>query len=151
MARLATALGAEVLGYDVVRRPTALERFRWATLAEIVEQANIISLHCPTLDAAMLSRARPGLVLVNTARASLIDETAVLAGPEAGHLATYAADVFDSEPPRNLEFVRRPRVIATSHIGGFTAESAERATRTAVNNLLSALVPERPDRNTLVA
>jgi D-3-phosphoglycerate dehydrogenase len=158
VARLAVALGAEALGYDVVRRPLALERFRWATLNEIVEQADVISLHCPALadgspllDAAMLARARSGLVLVNTARASLIDEAAVLAGLEAGHLATYATDVFDAEPPRNLDFVRHPRVIATSHIGGFTAESVERAARTAVNNLLAALIPGHPDRDSLVA
>jgi len=154
VARLAVALGAEVLGYDVVRRPLALERFRWSTLDEILDQASVISLHCPALadgapllDAAMLRRARSGLVLVNTARASLIDEAAVLAGLERGHLATYATDVFDTEPPCNLEFVRHPRVIATSHIGGFTAESVDRAAWTAVNNLLTALNPAYPSRN----
>lgn len=148
VARLAVALGAEVLGHDMVHRPLALERFRWATLDEIVEQAGIISLHCPPLpggspllDAATLARARPGLVLVNTARASLIDEAAVLAALESGRLATYATDVFDAEPPRNLDLARHPRVIATSHIGGFTVESVERATMTAVSNLLTALIP----------
>jgi len=152
VARLAAALGAEVLGHDMVHRPLGLERFRWATLDEIVEQAGIISLHCPPLpggspllDAATLARARPGLVLVNTARASLIDEAAVLAALESGRLATYATDVFDAEPPHKLDLARHPRVIATSHIGGFTVESVERATMTAVSNLLVALIPGRFD------
>ena len=152
VARLAAALGAEVLGHDMVRRPLAVERFRWATLNEIVDQADVISLHCPPLpdgspllDAATLARARPGLALVNTARASLIDEAAVLAALESGRLATYATDVFDAEPPHNLDLARHPRVIATSHIGGFTVESVERATMAAVSNLLTALVPGRFD------
>jgi D-3-phosphoglycerate dehydrogenase len=149
-ARLAVALGADVLGCDVVRRSLALERFRWAALDEIFERADVVSLHCPALpggaplvDAARLARARLGLALVNTARASLVDEAAALAALESGRLSAYAVDVFDAEPPHNLDLVRHPRVIATSHIGGFTAESVERATMTAVDNLLAALASER--------
>jgi D-3-phosphoglycerate dehydrogenase len=146
VARLAVALGADVLGYDIMRRSLPLAGFRWSSLEAIVTQADIISLHCsaqangmPLLDATTMAPARTGLVLVNTARASLVDEAAVLAGLEEGRIAAYATDVFAEEPPRDLELVRHPRVIATSHIGGFTAESVQRATDVAVDNLLAAL------------
>ena len=146
VARLAGALGAEVLGFDIAFRPLALERFRRASLDEVLTGTEIVSLHCPALadgrpllDAAVLARVRPGLVLVNTARASLVDEAAVLAGLEAGRISAYATDVFAEEPPRSLDLVRHARVIATSHIGGFTVESIERATSVAVDNLLAAL------------
>ena len=59
--------------------------------------------------------------------------------------ATYATDVFDAEPPHNLDLARHPRVIATSHIGGFTVESVERATMAAISNLLVALIPGHAD------
>jgi len=146
VARLAVALGASVLGHDIVRRSLPLAHFRWAGLEAVLREADIISLHAPALaggvpllDAAALARARPGLVLVNTARASLVDEAAVLAGLEDGRIVAYATDVFAEEPPRSLDLVRHPRVIATSHIGGFTAESVQRATEVAVDNLLAAI------------
>jgi D-3-phosphoglycerate dehydrogenase len=150
-ARLATALGASVLGSDVVCPPLAIEGFRWATLDEVLAEADVLSLHCPALpggrpllDAAALARVRPGLVLVNTARASLVEEAAVLAALDSGRLAAYATDVFAREPPADLTLARHERVIATSHIGGFTAESVERATSLAVDNLLAALAPPGP-------
>jgi D-3-phosphoglycerate dehydrogenase len=150
VARLASGLGAAVLGFDVVARPLVEEPFRRASLEEVLTGADIITLHCPALpdgrpmlDAAALARVRPGLVLVNTARASLVDEAAVLAGLEAGRIATYATDVFAEEPPRSLDLARHARVIATSHIGGFTAESVERATSVAVDKLLGALAALR--------
>jgi D-3-phosphoglycerate dehydrogenase len=120
--------------------------FRWTSLEAVVTEADIISLHSPAqtegkplLDAAALARVRPGLVLVNTARASLVDEAAVLAGLETGRISAYATDVYAEEPPRSLDLARHARVIATSHIGGFTVESVERATNVAVDNLLAAL------------
>jgi D-3-phosphoglycerate dehydrogenase len=150
VARLAGALGAAVLGFDVVPRTLPLERFRQAGLDEVLTGADVITLHCPALpegrpllDAAALAHVRPGLVLVNTARASLVDEAAVLAGLEAGRIGAYATDVFAEEPPHNLTLARQARVIATSHIGGFTAESVERATNVAVDNLLAALAARR--------
>jgi D-3-phosphoglycerate dehydrogenase len=47
--------------------------------------------------------------------------------------------VFEPEPPVSLRLAGNARVIATSHIGGFTAESVDRATRIAADNLLTAL------------
>ena len=78
---------------------------------------------------------RQGAVLINTARAALVDEAAL----NSGRLDVYATDVFAQEPPRDLRLAGHDRVIAVTHIGGFTQESVERATVAAVMNLLEAL------------
>jgi D-3-phosphoglycerate dehydrogenase / 2-oxoglutarate reductase len=76
----------------------------------------------------------------------LIDEEAVIASLHAGHLGSYATDAFVDEPPRALSLAAHPKVIATSHIGGFTAQSVDRATEIAVANLMDALNSARPTR-----
>jgi D-3-phosphoglycerate dehydrogenase / 2-oxoglutarate reductase len=119
---------------------------RSMALNELFPIADVISLHCPSqpgkqpiIDADALAKMKQGVFLINTARADLIDETAVLEGLESGQVAGLAVDVYREEPPMNLQLVSHSRVIATPHIGGFTNESVDRATCEAVDNLLEAL------------
>jgi D-3-phosphoglycerate dehydrogenase len=147
VAKLTGALGAEVIGYDPMRPNFASPPgFRWAEIPELLAGADIVTLHCPPpahgrplIDAETLRHMRHGAVLVNTARAALVDEAAILEAIESGQLDSYAADVFAEEPPRSLALAGHPHVIATSHIGAFTEESVERATVMAIENLLAAL------------
>ena len=88
-----------------------------------------------------LASLAPGAIVINTARASLVDETAMLAALDAGQVGVYATDVFDAEPPAMSALILHPQVLTTSHIGGFTEESVTRATATAVENLLRVLGP----------
>ena len=69
---------------------------------------------------------------MNAARGSLIDQHAILAALEDGHVAGVAVDAFDPEPPINWRLVKHPTCIATPHIGGFTSESVSRAASVAV-------------------
>jgi D-3-phosphoglycerate dehydrogenase / 2-oxoglutarate reductase len=106
-----------------------------------------VSLHCPPradgkplLDQPAVQRLKVGCCLINTARAKLVDEAAVLQALESGMLRAYATDVFDPEPPPpSSPLLKHERVIATPHISGFTQESVSRATLVAVENLLQAL------------
>lgn len=148
VARLAAAMGAQVLGYDPARPDLGIApgQFRWSDHATIFQQADIITLHCPSsrdgrplINREALARVKPGLILVNTARASLVDDTAIMAALDEGRLATYCVDVFDPEPPVHPGLASRPDVIASSHIGGYTEESVNRATEVAVRNLLESL------------
>jgi D-3-phosphoglycerate dehydrogenase len=82
---------------------------------------------------------RPGSYLVNTARAALVDEAAVLAALDAGTLAGFATDVHEVEPPGLTPLLAHDKVVATPHAGALTLESVERATRGAVDNLLKVL------------
>ncbi|KXF75142.1 oxidoreductase [Paramesorhizobium deserti] len=148
VARMVVALGASVIAYDPLRPNLDLPstHFAYRDIDEIVASAEILSLHCPLpkdgsalLDRQRLSSLRDGLLLVNTARARLVDEDALIEALDLGRIGCYATDVFEPEPPVDLRLAAHPRVIATSHIGGFTAESVDRATRIAADNLLSAL------------
>ncbi|RBP09815.1 D-3-phosphoglycerate dehydrogenase/hypothetical protein [Roseiarcus fermentans] len=147
-ARLAALLGAEVLACDPARpvEEAASVEVDWVDLATVFSQAEIVTLHCPALpngrpmiDADAFETFRRGAVLINTARAALVDEAALLEALQSGRLDAYATDVFAREPPQDLTLAGHDRVIAVSHIGGFTQESVERATSAAVANLLDAL------------
>ena len=93
----------------------------------------------PLLDAGRIAALPDSAVLVNTARWSLVDPDAVLAALESGRLRAYAIDVFAAEPPEPTPLLRHPRVIATPHLGAFTAESARRAADAAVDHVLRYL------------
>jgi phosphoglycerate dehydrogenase-like enzyme len=148
VAELCLALGATVLGHDPFAPQDRVDhpKFRRTDLVEAVTAADAISLHVPMpengralLDAALLGALRPGTVLVNTARAGLVEEAALLDALKAGRLACYATDVFDPEPPPPSTLTSHPRVVLTSHIGAFTDAAVERSTIRAIDNLLEAL------------
>ena len=151
VARLVESLGARPIIYDVVPSFAGTASFvRAVDFETLIAEAEIITLHCPAsadgsplLGAAQFKAMRRGVVLVNTARASLVDEAALLEALDSGQVATYAVDVFPEEPPSDLRLASDPRVIATSHIGGFTEESVDRATTIAVANLLDSLGGQR--------
>lgn len=153
VARLAAAMGANVLGYDPAEPDLGISpgQFRWTDHTEIFRRSDILTLHCPSsrdgrplIDRDVLSRIKPGLILVNTARASLVDDTAVMEALDQRRLQTYCVDVFDPEPPAHPGLASRPDVIASSHIGGYTEESVNRATELAVSNLLESLGLNQP-------
>lgn len=145
VADLALGLGMWVVGYDPYPSNSfARPGFRFAPLHEALTVADAISFHCPPdktpiLDEAMIARLKRGVVVVNTARAELIDDAAMLAALEAGQVGGLATDVFRKEPPEPSPLLAHPRVIQTPHAGGFTEESVERATRVAVENILKVL------------
>jgi D-3-phosphoglycerate dehydrogenase len=143
VARLFTALGSAVTGADPVAAPAGVRR---VGLDELVATSDVLTLHAPApadgrpvLTGDLLATAPAGAVLVNTARASLVDDDAVLAALRSGRLSAYGVDAFPTEPPVLGPLLRHPRVLATPHIGGYTDASVRRATRCAVDNLLQAL------------
>ena len=153
VARFALAFDARVLAYDPFPNIgfTPDGDFGWASFDQVVAQAEMLSLHCPMpadgrplLDTTTIGRLCAGCHVVNTARAGLVDETAMLAALEREHVRVYATDVFAVEPPAPSLLLSHPRVIATPHIGGLTAESVRRATVGAVENLRAALRVAQP-------
>ena len=148
VARFALAFGARVRVADPYPDPGFIPDgdFGWAPLAQVLAEAEMLSLHCPMpangqalLDAAAIDRLPAGCHVVNTARAALVDEPAMLAALERDRVRVYATDVFAAEPPPPSALLSHPRVIATPHVGGLTAESVRRATVAAVENLRRAL------------
>ena len=148
VARAALGLGARVIGFDPLPNPMFQPDgpFRWSALDELLDEATVVSLHCPPLpdgtpllSVERLARMQRGVHIVNTARAGLVDEAALLAALNADQIGGYATDVFATEPPDISPLLSHERVIATPHIGGFTSESVSNATVAAVDNLVRAL------------
>jgi D-3-phosphoglycerate dehydrogenase / 2-oxoglutarate reductase len=148
VTRFALSLDMKVLGFDAFPdagfSPGA--GFRYTSLDGLLESSHVVTLHCPhvpgarpVIDHGTLVRMKQGAVLVNTARAGLVDDAAVLASLNDGRLAGYAVDAYDREPPAASPLLLHERVVATPHIGAFTAESVAAATRAAVDNLRAAL------------
>lgn len=146
LARMALGLGMIVRAYDPYPDAGFAPEgdFAFTDLPSLLSAADVLSLHCPAgdrplIDARSISLLKGGTFLVNTARAALIDEAAVLAGLESGKLMGYATDVYPQEPPAPSDLLRHDMVICTPHAGGLTQESVQRATQVAVDNLLSVL------------
>ncbi len=148
VARIAIALDMTVIAYDPypVESEEENNRPRHTGLDEVLRTSDVISLHCPSqpgkkalIDSSTLSQMKAGVYLINTARADLFNQKDVFAGLESGQIAGLAVDVFETEPPIDEMLVAHDKVIATSHIGGYTTESVDRATNEAVDNLLAAL------------
>jgi phosphoglycerate dehydrogenase-like enzyme len=148
VARMAAGLDMQPIGFDPIATAVPCNAFRYVSFEQLLGRSDIITLHCPApadgqavITRATLSRIKPGAYLVNTARASLLDVPAVLEALDSGKLAGLATDVFEAEPPGDDPLVRHTKVIATPHVGGFTAESVSRAVSAAVENLLKVLKP----------
>lgn len=138
VARYAQAFGMTVLGCDP-SPDSALRGVRWLPLHDLLAQSDAVTLHARLdastqgmIDAAALAAMKPGAVLVNTARGALIDDAALLAALQSGHLGGFAADVLTDEErlatdgtqqhPLVVYARTHDTVLLTPHIGGMTAD-----------------------------
>jgi phosphoglycerate dehydrogenase-like enzyme len=150
VAGFGTAFGMRVVAFEPSpdARASAGDGIEFGSLDDVLRSADILSLHCPPgdgpplLTAGRLALLPADALLVNTARAELVDDAAVLAALDSGQLGGYAADVFRTEPPGDDPLAKHPKTIATPHVGAFTRESIDRATSAAVDLLLEALAAQ---------
>ena len=155
VARLANAFGVAVSAYTPSGRDLP-GIHRAPTLAALLAASDVLSLHLPLLPAtrhligtAELDRLPRGAIVVNTSRGGLIDEAALLAALDAGHVAAAGLDVFAPEPPDAANPLRRhPRVIATPHVAGVTEGSVVNMGVMAAECIAAVLLgqPVPPDR-----
>ncbi len=155
VAEIARVLGMRVLAFDPfvsAARAEELGVILAPALAELLEVADVVSIHCPSIpetyhliDAATLALMRPGSYLVNVSRGPIIDEAALAAALRSGHLAGAGLDVFDPEPPAaDNPLFALPNTICTTHVGSYTNACLVRMQVMAAEQIVYALTGQRP-------
>ena len=148
VARRALAFEMKCVGYDPMISDDTMREFDVEPLPldELFPRSDILTLHVPLspetkgmIGAREISRLPRGAVLVNAARGGLVDEAAVLAALDEGHLSGAVFDVFAQEPPGSAALPLRENVVATPHIGAATVEAQERVGEEIVKLLLGKL------------
>lgn len=102
-------------------------------LIEVIGELDYISVHIPkqkngaaVIDEDLISRMKPGVIVVNAARGGVIDENALLKGLDSGQIAGAALDVFENEPTPNSVLLKHNKIASTPHIGAATVEAQDR-------------------------
>jgi glycerate dehydrogenase len=159
VARAAPAFGLEVLVSerpgDPDDGPPGAETDR-LPFARVLEESDILSLHCPLtdatrglIDAAALARMKPDALLINTARGALVDSAALAAALRAGRIAGAGIDVLPQEPPVDGDPLLDPDIpnlVITPHIAWAARESRQRALDEIAANIRSFLEGGRRGR-----
>jgi glyoxylate reductase len=120
-------------------------------LEELLEQSDVLSIHCPLnarthhlIGSAELLRMKRGALLVNTARGPIVDEAALVAALQGGHLGGAGLDVFEDEPAVHPGLLSRDDVVLLPHLGSATVETRESMARIALLQVERVLRGERP-------
>ncbi len=153
VAGRAVAFGMAVMAYDpylsdsqISERNASPSKFE-----DVLTQADYVSLHLPLtketrglLSTAEFSKMKKGARLVCAARGGVVDEAALRAALDSGHLAGAALDVFAEEPPQPNSVATHPKVIATPHVGAQTAEAQARAGIAIAEEVVAVLQGKEP-------
>lgn len=133
--RLLRPFGCRILVQDpaMTRDRAAALGAEMATLGQILEESDVLTLHAPKLpetdnmiSTAELRRLKSGMLLVNMSRGSLIDEPALIAELKTGRINA-VLDVFATEPlPLDSELLTLPNVIVSPHVAGHTSDGHKR-------------------------
>jgi glyoxylate reductase len=160
LGRIGTAVARRAAGFELrvlytkrTRLDPSVERelgAEWRPLDELLREADAVSLHVPRtaetsglLDARRLSLLRDGAVLVNTARAEVVDRDALVRELVSGRLRA-GLDVFWDEPNVPQELLGLSNVVLTPHIGSATETARFGMTRLVVDNVLAVLAGSPP-------
>ena len=145
-----TAFHTKLLVYDPFLDQKKCEELGFEkihNLKELFSKSDFVSIHVPLLDSTkrmitkeVLDCAKPGLILINTARGGIVDETAIYDALVSGRLKAAGMDVFEQQPPKtDNPLLHLDNFIGTIHIGGSTAEALERNGQIVVDHVFHAL------------
>jgi glyoxylate reductase len=146
VAHRARAFGMEIVYHNRRRLPESLENMLGASfepdLDRLIAGVDVLTLHCPSsaqthrmIDAVRIASMRPGSYIINTARGDLIDEDALIAAIQSGHLAGAGLDVYAREPAVDPRLFDLPGVITLPHLGSATVEGREIAGEKVIANI----------------
>lgn len=157
-AEIMKGFGCHILVNDTKQNINIIhDGLQIVSLSELLQQSDIISLHCSLDDSSKamintqtLQLVKPGAVLINTARGKLVDTKAVLEALDNGLLSAYGADVYEHESdffyetfksladvndPVLRRLIQHPHMLLTAHQAFFTKEAMQQMARTVINEL----------------
>ena len=137
VARIGKGMGMEVIGWNRTRRAGV----PLAELDTLLARADVVSMNLTLndetrgfLSAERIARMKPGVILVNTARGALVDEAALIAALNSGHIRHAGLDVFHAEPLKpDHPLAKLPNVTLTSHAAFRTLEASMTLLRRAID------------------
>jgi D-3-phosphoglycerate dehydrogenase len=148
VAQRAAAFGMRLLAFDPYVSAERAKQLgvELLPLEEVLTQADFLTIHLPKtpetaglIGADLLSRMKPGVRIVNTARGGIIDEKALAAAVADGTVAGAALDVFEHEPTTESPLFELPQVVVTPHLGASTREAQDKAGVTIAEQVQLAL------------
>jgi D-3-phosphoglycerate dehydrogenase len=154
LARRLTGFDCKILAFDPFA-DTAFAKdnhIELATMEEVIEKADFVSLHLPLLPETrgivndnFLNKMKKGSFLINTSRGEAVDEDALLKALQSGHLKGAGLDAFTLEPPDPKNpLLALPQVIATPHLGAQTDGATSNMGWLAMRDCLAVLKNEKP-------
>jgi D-3-phosphoglycerate dehydrogenase len=148
VGKRAAAFDMHILAYDPILTPDEIRQRGGepVTLDELYARSDVITLHVPLnsstkglLNADAFMKMKKGVRIIDAARGGVVDEGALLAALDAGHVAAAGLDVFGTEPPGDIALAKHPHVVCTPHIGAQTVEAQSRAAADISSEVLAAL------------
>ena len=136
VAERLSGFGVRLIGYDPYVTAARAEQIgvELATLDEVVEQSDFITIHIPKtpettgmISTAQFAKAKPNLRIVNASRGGIIDEAALYEALKTKRIAGAGLDVFVQEPPKDNPLLTLDNIVVTPHLGASTDEAQEKA------------------------
>ena len=151
LGRYTEALGMTVLVHDPYLEAAPVGEL--VDLDQLWASADVVSLHAPAtpetrhlINSASLAAMRPGVVIVNCARGALVDQEALLAALDSGHVSGAGLDVTEPEPlPSDHPLLGRGNVVVTPHVASSTTVGIVRLVGQALEQALIWLRGETPE------
>ncbi len=154
VAPKAKAFGLKVVAYDpyASKEVFAAAGVESVSFDDLLARSDFISVHAPLMpatrglvDAAAFSKMKKGALIVNTARGPLIDEAALVAALDSGHLGGAALDVVTTEPlAKDSPLIGRDNVVLTPHTAFYSVEALEELQTKCASDVARVLSGEKP-------
>jgi D-3-phosphoglycerate dehydrogenase len=154
VAPKAKAFGLKVVAYDpyASKEVFAAAGIESVSFDDLLARSDFISVHAPLMpatrglvDAAAFSKMKKGALIVNTARGPLIDEAALVAALDSGHLGGAALDVVTTEPlAKDSPLIGRDNVVLTPHTAFYSVEALEELQTKCASDVARVLSGEKP-------
>ena len=140
-ASIALGMGMDVLAVDPYISSAKIKfgpsshraevKVETVSMDEMLANADVISLHVPSLDQPVLgaeefSKMKEGVIIVNASRGGIVDEDALLKAIDSGKVASAGLDVFVGEPTPRKDLLTHDKVSTSPHIGASTGEAQEK-------------------------